>query len=121
MRTVALLLMLSGAGCQAAYAAPPATTQSATTQSVELRSLKFADAVPLRRLRKQDNDIDLRNQITLADKTTIYFGQVDTLDENDETTATYPILVAKRGAQWLALDFTDRRIKNAEFLFVASG
>lgn len=113
MKTVALLILLA---VNLAPAAPPATTQSTAA-----RTLRFADAVPLRRLRKPDNDIDLRNQITLADKSTIYFGQVDTLNADGDTTATSPILVAKRTTQWLALDFSDQHVTNAEFLFVAAG
>ena len=68
-----------------------------------------------------DTDFDLRNRIRLDNNETIYFGQYDKLDEQDNPTATSPIIVSKVKGQWSALSVASDALPDAEFMLVATG
>src|ERR1044072_8423134 len=108
------------AGCAAAR--PPATVPSTTTASdAPVRAVRLSDAVPLQRLRTTDTSIDLRSRLRISRKSDLYFGQLDTTDDNGDPTATAPIVVARVDGRWMAMGLADKRLPDAEFLFIGSG
>jgi hypothetical protein len=104
------------AGCAAAASHPTTSTRPATQPHV----VHLSSAVPLNKLRTEQTDFDLHNRMQSGGQT-LYFGQLDTTESQDETTATAPVIVAKVKGEWRALSLADSRVPNAEFLFVASG
>ena len=116
-----VLLCCIAVGC-AAIGAKRSTTHPATTQaSAAPRTLHLSDAVPIVRFRTGDRDVDLRNRITYDGGRDLYFGQVDTVNGDGETSATLPVVVGLIKGGWVALSLEDPRLKNAEWQFVASG
>jgi hypothetical protein len=105
------------AGCAAASSHPTSATHPAATQP---HIVHLSSAMPLEKLRREDTDFDLHNRMQSGGET-LYFGQLETTDSQDEVTATAPVIVAKVKGEWRALSLADSRLPNAEFLFVASG
>jgi hypothetical protein len=130
-RLVALSFVVLLSACSIAArraAALPATTQATTSAT---HTVKLSDAVPLNRFRGDHTDVDLRQHIAFDNGegrgsgggggNDFYFGQCDTLDDNGETAATEPLVVAKVRGGWGAITLKDDRLANAEWQFVASG
>jgi hypothetical protein len=119
-------VILLGCATAAAPARRHGMTTPSTTQSTAPRTLHFADAaVPLDRFRDDDHDVDLRNVISFPRRSDVYFGQCERQDPDGDTVSTAPLVVAAGGSRgqgsWLALDFSDPRLPNAEWQFVATG
>jgi hypothetical protein len=113
------LLAVIVLGCAAAT---HRRSSSATSPSTAPRQLSLQSAVPLDRFRDENHDVDLRNVLAFEKTGDVYFGQADTYEGDHETaTATQPLMVAASKGAWLAIDFRDPRLPNAEWQFVASG
>ncbi len=85
------------------------------------RLVRLSDASPLERFRTEDTDFNLSSRLSMGEDNTLYFGQLDTSDQNDKVTATSPVVVAKVNGRWEAISLADDRLPDAEFLFTAAG
>src|SRR5438067_6436555 len=102
--TTLFSVMLLGCAAAAPHRHAATTSDAATTQplSDKPRTIHFSDAaLPIDRFRDDDHDIDLRNVINFDKHGDVYFGQVDRTNQDGDTTATLPIVVALQKGAWL--------------------
>jgi hypothetical protein len=118
-QSVLILWLISCVGCaHQANAAGPSGTP--TTQPSKLQTLRLSDAIDLDKLTK-DTEVNLTHQLNLSHGGRIYFGELDSYDDDDNQTASIPILAKKVHGQWKALPINDSRLKNANWAYVAAG
>lgn len=91
-----------------------------TTQPSKLQTLRLSDAVDLDTLTK-DVEVNLTHQLNLSHGGHIYFGELDTYDDDNNVTASVPILAKKLHGNWKALPINDSRLMNANWAYVGAG
>lgn len=101
----------------AANSPPPARP---TTQPANVQSLRLSDAVDLEQLTKESK-ANLTQQLNLSRGGHIYFGELDTYDDDDNVTSSVPILAKRVHGNWKALPIIDPRLKNANWAYVGAG
>jgi hypothetical protein len=114
MRIAILALLIVCSGCVSMVHAKPTTAPA--TEPV----IKLSDAVDLDTL-AGDREPNLSHQLHLSRGGRIFFGTLDTYDNDDKLVACLPIFARKNGAHWVALPLTDSRLKNASWAYVAAG
>jgi hypothetical protein len=93
----------------------PATTTS-------LKTLRLGDAADLQRIMRADEETNLVYKLQFArDQGPIYFGELNTYDDNDGPMTSAPIIAQKVGQKWRAIRIDDSRLKNAAWVQVAAG
>ncbi len=112
---VMLAFALSCAGCASNVHAEPTTKPSADT-----RMLRLSDAVDLATLTKE-GEPNLSHQLHLSRGGRVYFGTIDTFDNDDKQIASLPIIARKNGDTWRALAIRDPRLKEAAWSYVGGG
>jgi hypothetical protein len=114
---IAVLSLLTG--CAAASAGAPST---APTSAPEQQLLRMSDAVPISRLRTNDNGIDFASRVKTAAGRALLFGQLDTYSDDGEVIATEPVIAYKDAADVTqVLRINDSRLHDASWQFVATG
>jgi hypothetical protein len=114
-KPVLQLLCLLLAGC-ASHARAAATTKPA--EGVKI--IAFADAVELDELTKECEP-DLSHQLRLSRGGRIYFGTLNTYDNDDQPTMSVPIIAKREGDNWRAVAIRDARLKDAAWSYVGGG
>ena len=109
------MLVLLCAGC-ASHVRADATTRPAE----DARTIKLSDAVNLDDLTK-DGEADLSHQLRLSRGGRIYFGTINTFDNDEKQTSSLPIIAKKTGDSWRALVVEDPRLKDASWSYVGGG
>jgi hypothetical protein len=117
---IAILSLLTG--CAAASASAPSTAQTtAPTTAPEQSLLRMSDAVPLSRLRTNDNGTDFASRVKTSGRA-LLFGQLDTYNDDGDVIATEPVIAYKDAADVTqVLRINDRRLHDAAWQFVATG
>jgi hypothetical protein len=95
-------------------------TEPAATTS--LKTLRLSDAADLQRVMRADEETNLAYKLQFArDQGSIYFGELNTFDDNDQPMTSAPIIAEKVGQKWRAIRIDDSRLKNAAWMLVAAG
>ena len=110
-----LAFALSCAGCASNVHAEPTTKPAADT-----KMLRLSDAVDLASLTKE-GEPNLSHQLHLSRGGRVYFGTIDTFDNDDKQIASLPIIARKNGDTWRALAIRDPRLKEAAWSYVGGG
>ena len=110
-----LSMLLLATGCASIAHADP-TTKPADGG----KTLKLSDAVDLNSLVKE-GEANLSHQLNLSRGGRIYFGTIDTYDNDDKQIASLPIIAKKNGDSWKALPIRDDRLKDAAWSYVGGG
>jgi hypothetical protein len=92
----------------------------ATTMPSTDKTLVLSDAVDLDQLTK-DGEADLSHQLRLSRGGRIYFGTINTFDNDEKQTSSLPIIARKNGENWKALPIRDPRLKDAAWSYVGGG
>src|SRR5256885_1360883 len=114
-KPVLQMLCLLLVGC-ASHAHAEATTKPADGAKI----IKFADAVELDELTKECEP-NLSHQLRLSRGGRIYFGTLNTYDNDDQATSSVPIIAKREGDNWRAIAIRDARLKNAAWSYVGGG
>jgi hypothetical protein len=80
----------------------------------------MSDAVALERLQGM-GEPNLSHQIRLSRGGRLYFGTMDSFNNDEEVVGSVPILAKKVGGDWVALPLTDPRLKDAAWAYTGGG
>jgi len=96
--------------------------QSGPDSGTSLKTLRLSDAVDLRRAMRADEETDLAYKLQFGrDQLPIYFGELNTYDDDDQPLTSVPIIAQKQGQKWRAIRLDDSHLKNAAWVVVAAG
>jgi hypothetical protein len=81
----------------------------------------MSDSLELAKLLRADEQPNLTHKLALARSGTIYFGELDTYDDDDHVQTSAPMIARKSAGKWQGIRIDDTRLKNAAWSFVGAG
>jgi hypothetical protein len=117
-RLLVLWLFLNASICGCAQHAKSPASSANDSPHV----LRMNDSIDLAKLLRADEQVNLTHKLNMQhDGGTIYFGELDTYDDEDQLASSAPIIVRKSGTRWRGIRVSDPRLKDANWAYVGAG
>jgi len=114
-RYVALWIFLVSAVSGCAHQDKPSSTD-------ERHVVRMSNSVDLAKLLRADEQVNLTHKLNLLHgEGLIYFGELDTFDDDDLLVTAAPIIARKSGGGWVGIRIADPRLKDASWAYVGAG
>jgi hypothetical protein len=84
-------------------------------------AIRMSSALDYAKLRTDDGDVQLGTKLQLAKGGTIYFGAINTYDEDENVNSSIPIIARLNDGKWKMLRIDDKRLHDADWSYVAAG
>src|SRR6266487_2760095 len=81
----------------------------------------LSDAVDIAKLDTKDGEVQLSTKLQLSRGGTIYFGEINTYDEDDQADSSIPLIARLHDGHWKTLRIDDKRLHDAAWSYVAAG
>jgi hypothetical protein len=119
-KTVSLMLMSLICGCASNHMQRTDLARQQITISLE-PAIRMSSATPYAKLQTDDGDVQLGTKLQLARGGTIYFGAINTYDEDENVNSSIPIIARLNDGKWKMLRIDDKRLHDADWSYVAAG
>src|SRR5438552_2821441 len=100
-RTLLVLLIVSGC-----------THHNSKIPTTAPLVLHMDDSMALQKLLRADEQPNLTHKLTLSRTGLIYFGALETYDNDEQVVTSAPIILRKTNGRWRGIRITDPRLKN---------
>src|SRR5438094_463330 len=95
--------------------------QIAKTPTTAPLVLNMSDSKDLQKLLRADEQPNLTHKLTLWRTGLIYFGALETSDDDEQIVTSAPIILRKANGHWRGIRISDPRLKNASWAYVGAG
>src|SRR5690349_13697807 len=114
-----MMLAICAVGCAShpAHGADAATTTPAAASS----TIKMSNAVPIEKLEADGGERVIDSKLRLSKGGTIYFGTIETRDDDDKVVTSVPVIARRLHGDYVAVPVVDPRLKNASWQLMAGG